>query len=130
MSFLSGTKFYSILTGSCPVCHLTSMYVNENPFRINTTLKMHERCKSCNTKYKIEPSFFFGAMYVSYGVGLVFAGIAFVITYLIFDVSLINTYGIIVLIMVLLLPIILRLSRNIWINIFMNFNKEFQQKKA
>lgn len=40
---------------------------------------MHERCKHCNTKYKIEPSFFYGAMYVSDPVGLTFAGIVFVL---------------------------------------------------
>ncbi|MFS4467510.1 DUF983 domain-containing protein [Maribacter sp. 2210JD10-5] len=128
MNILKGTKLYSILTGSCPVCHSDNMYLTSNPYHINTVLKMHERCKICKTKYKIEPSFFFGAMYVSYGVGLVFAGSAFVVAYLIFKLSILTSYGIIVFIMVLALPIILRLSRNIWINIFMSYDKNSVKK--
>lgn len=42
---------------------------------------MHERCKHCYTKYKIEPLFFFGAMYVRYPVNLTFAGVVFVLSY-------------------------------------------------
>lgn len=119
-----GNKLYSILTGSCPKCHSESMYVNKNPFMISQLFKMHERCSNCQTKYKIEPSFFYGAMYVSYGVGLLFAGIAFAIAFLLVGTSLKNTYITIVITSVFLLPVIIRLSRNIWINIFMKYNKD------
>ena len=74
-----GTKLYSILTGSCPKCHEESMYVDRNPYSLGKLFKMHERCSNCGTKYKIEPSFFYGAMYVSYAVGIAFAVAAFVI---------------------------------------------------
>ncbi|UZO81412.1 DUF983 domain-containing protein [Aquimarina sp. ERC-38] len=124
MSFLKGTKLYSIFTGTCPVCQNESMYVKSNPYKLSTTLEMHERCSHCHTKYKIEPSFFYGAMYVSYAVGIAFATAAFVIANLIFKASLLNTFFAIVITLVVFLPIILRLSRNIWINIFMGYNKE------
>ena len=74
-----GNKLYSILTGTCPKCHEESMYVDKNPYKPGHLFKMHERCGHCGTKYKIEPSFFYGAMYVSYGVGIAFAVAAFVI---------------------------------------------------
>ncbi|MGB5818251.1 MAG: DUF983 domain-containing protein [Saonia sp.] len=130
MTFLKGTKIYSILWGRCPVCHREGMYLERNPYKLTKTLKMKERCGHCNTKYKIEPSFFYGAMYVSYPVGLTFAGTAFVLSYLIFNLSLITTYGIIVVVMVLLLPIIMRLSRNIWINFFMSYGKPKSTRKV
>jgi uncharacterized protein (DUF983 family) len=123
MKFLKGTKIYSILTGSCPVCQNERMYTERNPYDVTSTLSMEERCSHCNTKYKIEPSFFYGAMYVSYPVGLTFAGIAFVLSYLVFNLNLLHTYLIIVLVMFATLPIILRLSRNIWINVFMTYDK-------
>ncbi len=122
MAFLKQTKLYSILTGKCPVCHNESMYSETNPYILSKTLKMQERCSSCNTKYKIEPSFFFGAMYVSYPVGLLFAGIVFGLCYLVFNFSLMVTYALIVLAMLILQPIIMRLARNIWINFFMSYN--------
>ena len=37
-----------------------------------------------DTKYKIEPSFFYGSMYVSYAVGIAFAVAAFIISNLYF----------------------------------------------
>lgn len=118
---LKGTKLNSILSGTCPVCQNESMYLERNPYKLASTLKMKERCGHCNTKYKIEPSFFYGAMYVSYPVGLSFAITAFLLSYLVFDLGLMITYGIIVLVMIVSLPIILRVSRNIWINFFMNY---------
>lgn len=121
MNFLKGTKIYSIVSGSCPVCQNESMYVESNPYKLKTTLKMNERCSSCGTKYKIEPSFFFGAMYVSYPVGLIFGGLAFVLSFLVFKLDLVKTYLIIVFVMIVSLPIILRISRNIWINFFKKY---------
>ncbi len=124
MKLLKGTKINSIISGTCPVCQNESMYSERNPYKLLKTLKMKERCGHCNTKYKIEPSFFFGAMYVSYPVGLIFAGITFVLSFLIFDFALVVTYLLIVLVMIILLPIIMRISRNIWINFFMNYKKQ------
>lgn len=124
MEFLKGTKVYSIFSGTCPVCQNENMYNESNPYKLGSTLKMKERCSKCNTKYKIEPSFFYGAMYVSYPVGLAFATAVFVLGYLVFDLSLITTYCLIVAVMVMALPIILRISRNIWINIFMSYGKQ------
>ncbi len=123
MKFLKGTKLNSIIEGSCPVCQSELMYSERNPYKIRETLKMNERCSVCNTKYKMEPSFFFGAMYVSYPVGLFFGGLAFVLFFLVLNLNLITTYWLIVLTMVLLLPIILRLSRNIWINFFKSYKE-------
>ncbi|MEO9512627.1 MAG: DUF983 domain-containing protein [Flavobacteriaceae bacterium] len=116
-----GSKLYSILTGSCPKCHEESMYVNNNPYRLSQIFNMHERCSNCHTKYKIEPSFFYGAMYVSYGVGIAFAVAAFVVAFLIIGASLIGTFIAIVLTMIVFMPIIIRLSRNIWINLFIKY---------
>ncbi len=123
-NIFKGTKIYSILTGKCPVCHNESMYKVPNPYKLLSALEMHERCSHCNTKYKIEPSFFYGAMYVSYPVGIAFATAAFVIMYSFFKATLVNTFIVIVGTMVGFLPIIMRLSRNIWINFFMKYDKE------
>lgn len=117
-----GNKLYSILTGSCPRCHQETMYLDKNPYHLSKVLKMQDRCSHCDLKYKIEPSFFYGAMYVSYGVGIAFAVAAFVITNLILGLNLIPTFIAIVFTMVGFMPVIMRLSRNIWINIFVKFD--------
>tara|TARA_R110000744_G_scaffold13894_6_gene40055 strand:+ start:429 stop:824 length:396 start_codon:yes stop_codon:yes gene_type:complete len=125
-----GNKLYSILTGSCPRCHQESMYLDKNPYHMGKIYKMHERCGHCDLKYKIEPSFFYGAMYVSYGVGIAFAVAAFVIAYLFIGADLIETFIAIVITMIVFMPIIMRLSRNIWINFFISYDAKATIKKT
>ena len=124
MPFLKSTKLYSIFTGKCPVCHQGKMYQNSNAYNLSQTLKMNERCPHCDTKFKIEPSFFYGAMYVSYAVGIVFAIAAFIVSYFILNLDRFQSFLTIVGTLIVFLPVILRLSRNIWINFFFKFDKE------
>ena len=125
-----GNKLYSILTGTCPKCHNESMYVKKSAYVIAEILKMHEKCSNCGTKYKIEPSFFYGSMYVSYAVGIAFAVAAFIISYVFLGSSPFAAFVAIIGTMIVFLPIILRLSRNIWINLFMHYDKEAAKKTA
>lgn len=122
--FKKGYKIYSIFTGACPKCHEESMYKNKNPYILIETLDMNDHCGHCNTKYKLEPSFFYGAMYVSYAVGIAFAVAAFIITHFIFQANIHYIFISIILTLIVFLPIILRLSRNIWINFFMHYDKK------
>src|SRR6056297_1197583 len=124
MKFLKGSKLYSVFTGTCPVCQEESMYKEENPYKISKLFAMHERCSNCHTKYKMEPSFFFGAMYVSYAVGIAFATAAFILAYFLFDMSRLATFVVIVAVLIVFLPVIIRWSRNIWINFFFSYDPE------
>ena len=126
--FKKGSKLYSILKGSCPKCHQESMYSNKNPYHLSEVLHINEKCSHCKTKYRIEPSFFYGAMYVSYGVGIAFAVAAFVISHFVFEASIHLIFISIIGTLVVFAPIIMRLSRNIWINIFMHFDKGLSKK--
>lgn len=124
MQFLKGTKLYSIFTGTCPVCQKGKMYVERNPYNFSKTLKMHDRCSHCDTKFKMEPSFFYGAMYVSYAVGVAISVAVFIIAYFFIGLDRNYTFFSIIGVLVILLPIIVRISRNIWINFFMKYSKE------
>ncbi|NKI26029.1 DUF983 domain-containing protein [Arenibacter sp. 6A1] len=117
-----GSKLYSILTGTCPKCHEESMYKDKNPYNMLNIFKMHERCSQCQTKYKIEPSFFFGAMYVSYGVGVAFSVAAFIISFVFFDTTLLQSFYAILGTLFVFMPFIIRVSRNIWINFFISYD--------
>lgn len=125
-----GTKLYSILTGACPKCHQESMYENKNPYVLTDVLRIGEKCSHCGTKYRMEPSFFYGSMYVSYAVGIAFAVAAFVISYLFLGASLQIVFISIIGTLIVFAPIIMRLSRNIWINFFMHYDKNMVKKKT
>jgi len=120
---MRGSKLYSILKGKCPVCHKGDLYVRKNPYLLSSTLKMYDTCPNCGTRYKIEPSFFYGAMYVSYGLGVAFAVAAFIIAYFFIGLDRLNTFFVIVGTLVFFLPVIARLSRNIWLNFFFKYDK-------
>ena len=123
-----GMKLYSILFGACPKCHQESMYTVKNPYVLSDTLKINDNCSNCKTKYRMEPSFFYGSMYVSYGVGIGFALVAFAVSYLMFESSRSVAFISIVVTLVVFMPIIMRLSRNIWINLFMSYDKSLTKK--
>ncbi len=124
-----GTKLNSILTGSCPKCQEESMYKDKNPYNFSKVADMHETCSHCNLRYQIEPSFFYGAMYVSYAVGIAFGVAAFIISFVFIGTSLKVAFGAIIGALVLFMPIIIRLSRNIWINFFINYDKDWKEHK-
>ena len=89
---------------------------------------MHEKCRHCGLHYKIEPSFFYGAMYVSYALGVAFSVAAFIISYVFIGSGLKTAFFAIIGTLVVFMPIIMRLSRNIWINFFISYKKDWSNK--
>ncbi len=122
-----GSKLNSILTGTCPKCQNESMYVDKNPYHLNNVLKMNETCSHCNLKYQLEPSFFYGAMYVSYGLNVALGIAAFIISFVFIKMNLKHSFIAIIATLVLLYPIVLRWSRNIYINMFVSYDAKFKK---
>ncbi|MFV8376753.1 DUF983 domain-containing protein [Flavobacterium sp. LB1P71] len=123
-----GSKLYSILTGTCPKCQNESMYLDKNPLHCTKILKMHENCSHCGLKYQIEPSFFYGAMYVSYGLNVAIGIAAFIISFVIFGSSLKVAFISIIVALILSFPFVLRFSRNIYINMFVLYDPKTKLK--
>ncbi len=98
------------------------MYVESNPYQLSSTLKMHDRCSHCGVKYKMEPSFFYGAMYVSYGLGTAISIAVFIISFVFCSWSLTTTFAAIAIVLIAMFPLIMRWSRNIWINFFIPYD--------
>lgn len=72
----------------------------------------------------MEPSFFYGAMYVNYALTVGLAIVTFLIAHLGVGLGLLNSFIAIVITIVLLTPLTMRLSRLIWINIFVKYDKD------
>ncbi|HQE33959.1 MAG TPA: DUF983 domain-containing protein [Flavobacterium alvei] len=122
-----GSKLNSILTGSCPRCQNESMYSDKNPLHFSKILQMNENCSHCGLQYQIEPSFFYGAMYVSYALNVALSIAVFVISYLFFNSSIKTSFIAIILANIVLFPFVLRWSRNIYINLFVKFDKKYKK---
>ena len=121
-----GSKLYSILTGTCPKCQNESMYVDQNLLHVHNCIKMNENCSHCGLKYQIEPSFFYGAMYVSYGLNVAVGILTFIIAAVIFKMELKWAFISIIGSLIVLFPIVMRFSRSIYINMFVSYDKDFK----
>lgn len=122
-----GSKLNSILTGTCPRCQNESMYLDKYPLNLTRLIKMHEKCSHCGLKYEIEPSFFYGAMYVSYALNVALSIAVFIVSYLFFESSIKTSFIAILVANILLFPFVLRWSRNIYINMFVSYDKKYKK---
>jgi uncharacterized protein (DUF983 family) len=126
--FKKGTKLYSIFNAKCPRCHEGSFFKNGVSYRPSKITEIHENCSNCKLKYMLEPSFFYGAMYVNYGITVAISVATFVISKVFFELNLLQCFLSIFLVLLILAPLNLRLARILWINMFVSFDKKFTKK--
>ena len=121
--FKKGTKLYSILKGKCPRCHEGPFFKYGFTFHPTKVTTLHNNCPNCNLKYMLEPSFFYGAMYVNYGITVAISIATFSIAKLGFNLNLLSSFLIVVAALFVSAPINLRLARILWINMFVTYQK-------
>ncbi len=122
--FSKGTKLHSILNMSCPRCQEGEVFEEKNPYKLGTLFKMHENCPHCGLRYEVEPSFFYGAMYVSYGYSVALFVATYIIMNWIYEPSITDIIIALAVVVIVLAPVVLRLSRITWLNIFVKYNPE------
>lgn len=115
--------FYSTLWNKCPQCHQTNVFKTNNPFDLKRFDKMNETCSCCGVKFEKEPGFYQGAMYVSYAL---MAG-WFIVTWA-FDTFVTKSeiwqyLTFFILTTILFMPLTFRISRLLWINFFIHYDK-------
>jgi uncharacterized protein (DUF983 family) len=120
--FKKGTKVYSILKGKCPKCHNGNFFKHSFTFNPSKITQLHDNCPNCGLKYMLEPSFFYGAMYVNYALTVALSIIVFLVSKLVFELSLLQSFLAIIVALLVLAPINLRLSRILWINMFVSYS--------
>lgn len=85
---------------------------------------MPKKCDHCNQAFHLEPSFYYGALYVSYGLQVaLFAAVSVAISVLYPDAPTSWYLISVTAVALLLLPIVFRLSRSIWIHIFVKYDE-------
>jgi len=121
--FKKGTKLYSIANAKCPKCHKGEFFEHKFTYNPSKITKLHDNCLKCNLKYMMEPSFYYGAMYVNYGITVSLCVATFVISMIFLTLTLLQCFAAIIIVLLLLAPINMRLSRIIWINMFVSYNE-------
>lgn len=111
------TSKQAILGCKCPRCREGDMFTHSafNPSKFD---KMYDNCPVCGLKYEIEPSFFTGAMYVSYAFSVALTVAVGVSVNVLYDDAPISTYMTWIIVLVFLaFPHMFRYSRSLYLNI-------------
>ena len=111
-------KFEAILQGKCPRCRKGELFL----YPAHHYLKfhqMHTDCKCCGVSFYVEPGFYFGAMYFSYAFVVATVFIESSILYFVFGNPDVWIYLFAsVTSILLLLPLIFRYSRILFLHLF------------
>ena len=112
----------NIFKHRCPRCRKGKLFTHA-AYNIRHTIDMPDKCPHCEQAFHLEPSFYYGALYVSYGLQVaLFATVAVAVAVL-YPEAPTSWYLIGVTAAALLLyPLIIRLSRSIWIHIFVKYD--------
>ncbi len=122
---LKESKLYSIIFNKCPRCHEGQFFVTNNPYDLKRFQKMHEHCPHCGELLMREPGFYIGAMYVSYAISVVLTALFFFGFVIGLGLPMYWILGLLILLIVVLVPVSFRLSRLVWINIFVDYDKQY-----
>ena len=121
----------NILGNRCPACREGRLFAVRNPFLPKTINTMHDACPNCGADFEREPGFYFGAAYVSYALTVALWVAVLVALYTFGALGWITFTGFFdqpelflisgIVTLVLMLPLVQRLSRSIWIHMFLRF---------
>lgn len=118
----------SVLKMKCPNCRKGDMFCNKSIFPLKDMLKMPDHCAVCGQKMELETGFYYGTGYVSYALSVLLFFINLAWYWLIFGLSaedysifyyLITSTSIVI----VLQPWLMRLSRVLYLNMFVQYGK-------
>lgn len=123
---------YAILNHKCPRCRQGNLFTYtlfQKPHKFTSTNKS---CPHCELIFEREPGFFFGAMYVSYALTMgVLLTTAFILYNVFGDPELWVYIVSVPLIVLLLLPVIFRISRTLFLHGFggVSYDPKYAESK-
>jgi hypothetical protein len=108
------------------------MFSENNPWKLRKTLKMPVTCPECGQRYELEVGFWYGTGYVSYGLCFILSLLSFFLWVLVIGVSTTDNrffwwMGINAFLLVLFQPWIMRLSRVLYLYIFVSYDPDYKR---
>ena len=91
-------------------------------YRLRAMNRVNHHCTVCGQKFKLEPSFYYGSMYVSYAIGVAIAVAVFVLGMLAGLEGMIHHFVAITAVLIALMPYIGALAKSIWAHLFIHFD--------
>lgn len=122
----------SVLQNKCPRCRRGKLFVESNPYRLRSFMKMNENCPVCGQASEPETGFYFGTGYVSYALSIALSVATFVAWWVLIGFSLHDNrlfwwLGINGILLVLMQPLLMRVSRTIWLAFFVYYDENWRR---
>lgn len=118
--------WYSVVKDKCPRCNEGNLFINKNWYTIRNIGAMPDRCSVCGQDFRVEDGFYLGATYVSYGITVAITVPILALAYVLFHLDFMLLLPIFILLLVILMPPIVRVSRSIWFNFFVHYDPEWK----
>ena len=119
----------AVITGKCPRCRESDLFCSNNPYQLKSLFLMPTHCAKCGLVFNKEPGFFYGAMYVGYGISVAYLTIFYMLMMLLSPDFEVEMYFLLAIGSLLLLtPVVFKVSRSIWINMFVSFDPNAVEK--
>ncbi len=116
---MTSYSFKHIWTYSCPKCRMSKMF--KEPFMVMKPLDMNDRCTNCNQSFEPEPGFYFGAMFLSYGIAcLVYLPLALLLVFY-FDWTINSMLAFVFFLYFAFFFKLLRISRSLWAHLMIKY---------
>ncbi len=133
----SSNALINTLQCKCPRCREGKLFVSANPYKLSQTMAMKKECPVCKQPTEIEVGFYTGAAYVAYALTVALAVSIFVAYYVLigftFSINDNRIFGCLataVLAIVALTPVVMRVSRSIWLSLFVSYEPEWKTSDA
>lgn len=113
----------SILHLRCPKCRTGRLFQTGKISKPGSMFAMYSACPHCRQTFEPEPGFYFGAMFISYGINtalFICSWVALLLIYPNYTLSLL--LFILTGVVLVSLPLSFRLSRSIWLAFFVRFD--------
>jgi hypothetical protein len=99
------------------------MFIYSNPYQLKSMMKMPENCPVCGQLFEIEVGFYYGTGFVSYALAVMVCVASFIAWKLLIGMSLQDNrlfwwLGTNAVLLLVLQPILMRMSRTIWLSFF------------
>lgn len=115
-----------ILRNRCPACREGKIFKADNAYDLKHFTEMNHHCPVCGENFEREIGFYYGTGYVSYALTVAFSVATFIAWWVLLGFSLYDNrifwwLGVNGVLLILLQPPIMRLSRTIWLSFFVRY---------
>ena len=120
----------SVLGNQCPRCRRGKLFKQANPFKLKGLMKMNDDCPVCGQTTDMEPGFYYGTSYVSYALCIAITVATLTAWWVLIGFSL-DDYrffwwmGTNAVLLLILQPMLMRLSRTIWLSFFIRYSSRW-----